>query len=182
MVDCSANTAHTKQATVECHGKMILIGEHAVVYGAKAVAMPVYGKNITLKVSESEKDHIVVGGVDLTTKLIPLLSKTRSQLGLTEDQYFSVEGISSLPLGAGLGSSAALAVGLLKGVTKLKNISLTTEELANMANELETIFHGSPSGLDAAVVAHDTPIIFEKSGDSTSLKKLEYKNCPQKND
>ena len=96
-------------------------------------------------------------------------------LDLQPTDFFSVSGESTLPLGAGLGSSAALAVGLLKGVTKLKGISLTTNELSQKANRLEKIFHGSPSGLDVAVVAHDSPIVFEKSGETTTLKKLEYK-------
>lgn len=174
-MSASYKNQNTNQASVKCHGKMILIGEHAVVYGAKAVAMPVYGKNLRLKITEAAKDQIIIGGVELTYKLQALLEETRAMLDLEPTDFFSVSGESTLPLGAGLGSSAALAVGLLKGVTKLKGISLTTDELSQKANRLEKIFHGSPSGLDVAVVAHDSPIVFEKSGETTILKKLEYK-------
>jgi mevalonate kinase len=78
---------------------------------------------------------------------------------------FSLDGEthSTLPIGAGLGSSATLCVAVLRALSEALNIKITPTQLADFANELEKSFHGNPSGLDAAVVAFERPILFAKA-------------------
>jgi mevalonate kinase len=75
---------------------------------------------------------------------------------------FSLVGYPHLPLGAGLGGSASLCVVILKALSAACQRPLTVEELAFLANQLEKRFHGTPSGLDTAVVAFEQPISFIK--------------------
>jgi mevalonate kinase len=147
---------------------MILIGEHAVVYGAKAVAMPVYGMSIKLDVKVSNQTAIIINDQDLTDRIKPLIEDATSLLRL-ENLDYHIQGESNLPLGAGLGSSAALSVGIIRALTNLAEIKIDESTISKLANKLEERFHGSPSGLDASVVAFDTPIIFQKDAGALQL-------------
>lgn len=150
---------------------MILIGEHAVVYGAKAVAMPVYGMSISLKASRSNKDSITINEEDLSAKLLNLLKDAKRLLNSSLKLHVSAD--SSLPLGAGLGSSAALSVGLIKSIASLEQLEVSNNEVSRLANTLEERFHGSPSGLDVSVVAHNKPIIFQKDLGASQISPSE---------
>ncbi|RYZ52306.1 MAG: hypothetical protein EOP07_19820, partial [Proteobacteria bacterium] len=70
---------------------------------------------------------------------------------------------STLPIGAGLGSSATLCVAVLRALSQSHNLPISRAQLADMANELEKSFHGNPSGLDTAVVAFEKPVLFAKN-------------------
>lgn len=167
-------SSSSKEVKVSCHGKMILIGEHAVVYGAKAVAMPVYGMGLTLNASNSSEPKFVIDGIDLSVKLNPLVEDAKNLLNIDEKNQFHFEGTSSLPLGAGLGSSAALSVAIIRALSSLNNISLLKSEISAFANNLEKRFHGSPSGLDVSVVAFDKPIVFQNENGPISVSELSH--------
>jgi len=150
-------------------GKLILFGEHAVVYGhpAVAVALPqglkvqlkvhVDGENpgITCDVARSEQGHhIRLGDTErmmLNQALIQALVWVQTQgLSLTRSYRLSIEG--SLPFKVGLGSSAAIAVATLRVLAKCAgHPPWSEEELFEGAMEMERVFHVKPSGLDHQV-------------------------------
>lgn len=152
------------------HGKLILIGDHAVCYGAKAVAVPVYGPELSISLSLSKTTSIIINDSDLTMQLSGLLGDALSIMDIPDSLCFQIKAHSSIPLGAGLGSSAALCVALVRSIASYKQVHLEKLEIAKFANKLEERFHGSPSGLDASVVAFDRPIIFSKDKE---IKELE---------
>jgi mevalonate kinase len=67
---------------------------------------------------------------------------------------------STLPVAAGLGSSAAISVALLRGLAAHLGIDLTYPHLSELAFELEKFFHGTPSGIDSSVIALGRPVYF----------------------
>ena len=168
----SDHANETGVVTASCNGKAILMGEHAVVYGAKAVAMPIRGKSISLSIADAAVTKVKINELDLTSTLGHLVDDAKKILRIEPNRAFSVAGKSTLSLGAGLGSSAALSVAIIKALIEKFNIDLSKKEIARVANQLEKRFHGSPSGLDVTVVAQDEPIIFERKNMSSKQLRL----------
>ncbi len=148
-------------------GKVILAGEHAVVYGSSAIAMPLLSKHVQLKMyadphlSASPKVRFNLGDKPATDALKLMVIEAFDVLSIPRFNL-SLEGQSSLMLGAGVGSSASLCVSVLRGLAQLTGRSLTPLELAKCANQLERRFHGNPSGLDTAVVSLEKVIFFKR--------------------
>ena len=168
----ASSPVHTQASAC---GKTILVGEHAVVYGAHAVAMPLQNLKINVSLSPIKVHDPAQGLVRMT-----LGSKRASDhlSAVVEDAFrlleirpfpVEVEGHSSVLMGAGLGSSAALCVVLLRALSRSVGKSISPAELARLANQLEARFHGTPSGLDAAVVAHEKLIYFRKGEQPTAF-------------
>ena len=151
-------------------GKVILSGEHAVVYGAKAIAVPLLSRFVTLKlfadqqVTAQPRIRFQLGDRPAHDQLKEMVIEAFDVLGIPRF-HLSLEGHSTLMLGAGVGSSASLCVSVLRGLAQLIGKSTTPAELARKANQLERRFHGNPSGLDTAVVALEQAILFERGKD-----------------
>lgn len=153
-------------------GKAIITGEHAVIYGAKAVGMPLKGLGITMKASICEKDgsheEFLINDKKVPEILNSIIKDCYTVLGL-EPQKICIRGHSSLLLGAGIGSSAALNVSLVKTIADLHNKKLTTAEIATFANQLEKKFHGNPSGLDTHIISYNQPVSYIKGEEPKPL-------------
>jgi len=175
-IETPEQTSSPQPTRAEACGKAIIVGEHAVVYGATAVAMPVQSMHIHVQLSpvRNSRGQVVFAesGERPTVRL--MLGRKRASEHLTavvEDAFallgirpFSVdiEGHSSVLMGGGLGSSAALCVVTLRALAASVGIKLGAGDLALLANQLEARFHGKPSGLDTAVVAHERLIAFRR--------------------
>ncbi len=175
--------AHTTASLpLELHasacGKAIIVGEHAVVYGTRAVAMPLPSMRFRFSLrpistlSSFPKIQLLLDGKEVSERMQAVVSQA---MQLLEIPAFSLLGKShsDLPIGAGLGSSATLCVAILRALAQLKDQELSSQQLAYLANELEKSFHGNPSGLDAAVVAYESCILFAKGG------PIQVLNLPQ---
>lgn len=166
-------------------GKVIVAGEHAVVYGAKALALPFLSKFMQLKIyadlqaTSTPKIRFNLGDRPVQESLREMVLEALELLALPRCNL-SMEGQSNLMLGAGVGSSASLCVTVLRGLLQLAGRTLTPNELARMANQLERRFHGNPSGLDTAVVALEQAILFErgKDADVVCVQKPAYSRFP----
>lgn len=131
------------------NAKLIFFGEHSVVYGKKAVGMPL--KNLSLKINLKEEYLI-------ENKYVKYIkNELKNSYGIDEEIY--VEVISNIPESSGLGSSAALAVEITKEFKKRYKLNLDIEKLAN---EFEKYAHGNPSGIDVKLVLSNNAIIFQK--------------------
>ncbi|MEZ4472112.1 MAG: mevalonate kinase [bacterium] len=145
-------------------GKVILFGEHAVVYGQPAVAAAMstgLGATVepaagppTLRIPSWGRGGLEVraGGTSAGPDSIARgFTRALEVLGLAgEPLAVTIEG--DLPLGVGLGSSAAFAVSLLRALADYRGVPLAAQALLAAAAEVETVFHGTPSGLDHTVV------------------------------
>jgi mevalonate kinase len=142
-------------------GKAILVGEHAVVYGGRAVAMPVPGLQV-------EVDIVAGDGWDLDKdpgEHAPLLDRARdavlARAGWRGDPP-RMRVRSSLPLACGLGSSAAFSVAMARAVLSATRQPATDASVRAMADAAEAEFHGNPSGVDVATVVRAQPILFQR--------------------
>ena len=137
-------------------GKVILSGEHAVVFGQSA---------ILASLSQGIKATIKEGCLDEAQKqdrylkhLISLFSELIGEKNLK----FSLKIESSLPQKSGLGSSAAFAATVLSELAKFYNYSLNHDRLCNLVLKAENFIHGQSSGADPAIVIHGGLIAFSQ--------------------
>jgi mevalonate kinase len=124
-------------------GKVILLGEHAVVYGRPALAA---GLDLGLEV------EVGVGRAPEEARLARLLAEAAGALDVPA-AGLRVEIRSDLPPGAGLGSSAALCVAVLRALAAAAGRVVSLPDLMALGRRLEAIFHGHPSGIDPAAAA-----------------------------
>jgi mevalonate kinase len=134
-------------------GKVILLGEHVVVYGRPAIAA---GLPIGLEVQVSEGAGPAVASDDPALEVDPRPARMLAEAaGLVDlDASRVVARVrSELPAGRGLGSSAALAVATLRAVAAAAGRSLDPASELTLGRRLEATFHGTPSGIDPAAAA-----------------------------
>lgn len=170
---------HADVAFSYAPGKVILVGEHAVVYGASAIAMPIeLGVRVAVSRHKPEgHEGPVLRGVgpflmgDVTTHasspgpkiLKSALVYLREHFG-DELRHVSIVVDGNVPPGRGLGSSASLSVAMIRALFRYFSRPLSDQVLRQHALALETIFHGSPSGIDHTVVINDQVIGFRREG------------------
>jgi mevalonate kinase len=173
------------EATAKASGKVILVGEHAVVYGARAIAIPLLSKNMSVRIytdrvtTPSPKIKFQISGKPVQEALVDMVLEAFEVLGIPKFNV-SIDGHSTLMLGAGVGSSASLCVSILRGLAQVCGMSIPPAQLAILANRLERRFHGNPSGLDTSVVALEQAILFErgKNAEAITVNKPKGSNLP----
>lgn len=146
-------------------GKLILAGEHAVVYGAPAIAFAVdRGTTVTLRRRP--------GPTGITAAPF-----TDARLGAALAAALPGEGVgvsieSDLPVGRGMGSSAALAIALVRAAAALegRTLSPAAEHAAGFA--VEAVFHGTPSGVDHGVCGAGGCVRYRRSADGPVFARL----------
>lgn len=155
--------------TIQVPGKWILAGEHAVVRGFPAVALPHADYHLTLRYApEASCEELTVWPSVLSEMLSQLLGQLEMKCGVTSrDARGSLFLDSSIPLQAGFGSSAALCTAITRWF--LSRHALDPERVTSLATELENYFHGKSSGLDVAAVAHNSPILFVRGQGAQKL-------------
>ena len=136
-------------------GKLILFGEHAVVYGHPAIAVGLSKQTEVILDPRPGPTRIVEASIQ-DPRLDELIAKALPPNGL------AVRIRSELPTGRGMGSSAALCVALIRAREALNGRDPSLEELHEAGFELEAVFHGTPSGIDHAVAAHGGALYYRK--------------------
>ncbi len=168
-VDHGVQLSLPRQARGQACGKTILVGEHFVLHGTRAVALPVPVRHVEVVLSLSAwpegtsrvgyygppEGETLVGAMCEALGLPQLASREGARLGV------SLGG--DLPLAAGLGSSAALAVALVRAFDSLTGQMNDAASVRARAHALEQIAHGRASGIDDAVIAWEQPLVFDPS-------------------
>jgi hydroxymethylglutaryl-CoA reductase len=138
-------------------GKVILLGEHAVVYGRTALAASI-DRFVEVSIAPSASAHLM--GARHAVPL-PALVRAAELTGL-DPASITATTAADLPAGVGLGSSAALSVALIRALAKFAGRSLSDALVCARAFEIEKIFHGFPSGIDNTVVTYGGLITFRR--------------------
>lgn len=175
-------------ARASAPGKIILFGEHAVVYGRPALAVPV-----TQVAAEAQADwatdfvsekRMGAGGVwqdsvwieapniGLVSNLSALLAREKPHplavtlsnvfefLQISQPPALKIRITSTIPVASGLGSGAAVSVALIRALAGLFERPLTAEQVNQLAYGIEKLHHGTPSGIDNTVITYAQPVYF----------------------
>jgi mevalonate kinase len=154
-------------------GKIILFGEHAVVYNRPALAVPVTQVQVEVEVLDSDSQGVTIDApmVNLHGELGTLppdhaigsvILKVFSTLGISTPPNLKLNITSTIPVAAGLGSGAAVSVALIRALSQHLQQPLTEDQVNNMVFEIEKLHHGTPSGIDNTVITFSKPVYFIK--------------------
>ncbi|HSV85996.1 MAG TPA: mevalonate kinase [Levilinea sp.] len=158
-------------------GKIILFGEHAVVYDRPAIAVPV--TQVRAKVVVMPDPRLPPGDVLLDAPDIGLRASYRDlpdihplrllvetiqqHLGGIRFPAMQVRITSTIPVAAGLGSSAAVSTAMARSIASYVGRTLTPEEVSQIAYTIEKAYHGTPSGIDNTVIAYAKPVFYQRN-------------------
>lgn len=157
-------------------GKIILFGEHAVVYGEPAIAAPVLSTQAKAIISARIKgkpgeiwieapDISLSASIDQLELNHPLRAAIQKVIGdkdLDQVPSCSIQIASEMPPSSGLGSSAAISISLIRAFSAFLGKRLSDEQVSDLAYEVEKIHHGTPSGIDNTVISHQKPVYYRK--------------------
>jgi hydroxymethylglutaryl-CoA reductase len=160
-----------KESLAAGYGKIILFGEHAVVYGRHALAAPV-PLAIQAKVRDSREGvEVIVPRWNVETRLHEPANQRQGlqkqfgiilgELGL-EKRPMKIEIFPNVPRAMGLGGSAAFAVAVIRALDRHFGLKLSDEDVNNLAFESETVAHGTPSGIDNTMATFGRLMLFRK--------------------
>ncbi len=141
------------------HGKIILFGEHLVVYGAPAIAGGITN-SASVKVVRSDRNRIITNQTVVQELSLAGIAAVLRSMGITETYDVHLDG--DLPTYGGLGSSAAFCVGMVRALCDEKGIHMTNEQVNNHAYAGEMAFHGNPSGIDNTMATHGGVVEFRR--------------------
>jgi len=155
-------------------GKAILIGEHAVVYGRPAIAIPLLGIRARARISTTDYPLTLIaedlprpplvfsrGAMDIADPLALMVSLTAQYLG-ADDMNGRICLRSDIPVASGLGSGAAVSTALGRAIALLHGARIANSDLNALVFEVERLHHGTPSGIDNTVVVHEIPLFYSK--------------------
>jgi mevalonate kinase len=151
-------TPRTASATA-C-GKLILFGEHFVVYNTPAVAIPFHGLRTDLSlrypIHNANPDEKLLGWWKNACEVF----SNAQELPDINNCELSVK--FSIPPGSGVGASASLAIALIRAASRLFEVEIPGERELAVAMDLERYAHGNPSGIDHTVVYYDSSVQFQR--------------------
>ena len=137
-------------------GKVLLLGEHSVVYGHPALAASI-PRYVTVDLERAPEARLELpGGMQTPFPLLEAAMAMARDAGFTGSFHARVR--SEIPLGSGLGSSAALGVALARALKPGCNAG----QAAALAMHVERVLHGAPSGVDPAACAREGVIFFTR--------------------
>ena len=161
------------EAKASAPGKVILFGEHAVVYGRPAIAVPVKGVRAWATVEESPGEILIRAldiGKEFSLSEAPPDDPLRLAVELTLNFLkppkvtgFTITITSEIPIARGLGSGAAVSTAIVRALASYFGRELAPDEVSAIVYEVEKIYHGTPSGIDNTVIAYESPVFFIKN-------------------
>lgn len=153
-------------------GKAILFGEHAVVYGQPAIAVPVTqvkakatvetgpeGQGITI-IAEDLEQNYSLDQASPDDALRAIVVSTLEHIGVGTKQDLTITVSSTIPMARGLGSGAAVSTAIVRALSQHFGYLLSPQAVSDLVYETEKIHHGTPSGIDNTVIAFEKPVYF----------------------
>ncbi len=163
-------------------GKIILFGEHAVVYGRPAIAAPVSQLRAKATVTPSPSNCTLIApdlgrhdrlqdvAEDDALAMAARLVLKAAQIETIPNVMIHVK--SQIPIASGMGSGAAITAAIIRALAQhLNRPDLQSNEMVSaLTYEVEKIHHGTPSGIDNTVVAYEQPIYFVRQSPQNQIE------------
>jgi hydroxymethylglutaryl-CoA reductase len=151
------------------YGKVVLLGEHAVVYGRHAIAAPI-PLAIRARIEDCDDGiHIMIPRWGVEYQLAAQPGDRRSferaagaildELGLS-GRSMRIEVFPEVPRGMGLGGSAAMAVAIVRALDAHFALQLNDDQINALAFESEKLAHGNPSGIDNTIACYRQALVY----------------------
>lgn len=155
--------------SAQSKGKVIISGEHSVVYGQPAL---VGGLKLFREVVLREPKKRVIAQSEIIGNIFTIFENKYGK----KVENLEVLDLGKLPVGSGLGSSAAFAHAVFLSLLKHFNIEANKEDLYQLVQESEKFCHGNPSGVDATAVVYGGLVEFVKGVGQNTINQLNYEN------
>lgn len=162
-------------AEASAPAKLILCGEHAVVYGAAAIALPLAdmrahvqvapapaGSGIRIHAPDLSDTWTLAERPDHPLSELVLAALRRMQALSPEPPELELTIRSAIPVAGGLGSGAAVATALVRALAGAQGVVMPPDDVAALVYLSEQRYHGTPSGIDSTVIAHEQAIWYER--------------------
>ena len=147
-----------KRGIGKSHSKIILIGEHSVVYGYPAIAIPLKKIEIECTIEEAKSNFFYDETDTLSVAIFTALKYLKK-----ENEKIKYKITSQIPQKRGMGSSAAVSIAAIRAIFNYFRENLEDELLEKLVNTAEIVAHKTPSGLDAKTCLSDKAIRFVKN-------------------
>ena len=147
-----------KRGIGKSHSKIILIGEHSVVYGYPAIAIPLKKIEIECAIEEAKSNFFYDETDTLSVAIFTALKYLKK-----ENAKIKYKITSQIPQKRGMGSSAAVSIAAIRAIFNYFGENLEDELLEKLVNTAEIVAHKTPSGLDAKTCLSDKAIRFVKN-------------------
>lgn len=161
------------------HAKIILMGEHSVVYGQPAIALPLPNVKLTVTIDQQTDKQQLINSRYFNGPLADLPENMRGIQKLItalvtkfngHDDGWQLTIASELPAERGMGSSAATAIAIVRAFFDYYEKDLDRDELLELADIEEEVTHRSPSGLDAATTSSDKLLYYIKGQEGQPIE------------
>lgn len=168
-----------------------------MVYGKPAIVMAI-NRRIRVQVERRDDPRLVVDLPDISVKGVRLVLdpegqsfveapatkevgayvvqalKTASERFGGQHTGLSVRVESSMPVGAGLGTSAAISVATIAAYAALQKADFTLQELATLGRKVEASVQGSSSGMDATIATYGGTKLYRPAAGGFEIEELEF--------
>lgn len=154
-------------------GKVILFGEHAVVYGRPAIAVPLSGLRARAIVQATSQRGVRLVAPDLALErdlaeadeddaIATVVRLMQAAAGLEQLPDMTITVTSEIPIAGGLGSGASITAAIIRALAGFLGLKSAASDqwVSDLTYEVEKIHHGTPSGIDNTVVSYEQPVYF----------------------
>jgi mevalonate kinase len=183
------------QVIASAPGKAILFGEHAVIYGKPAIAVAI-DKKARVKIREriDSKTYVEVPGLGISEYLEPendvihekqinkgildyiskSLKKVNQLSGLKKQNGMDINVDLEIPIGSGLGSSAAVTVATITALSFYNKLEFKKDEIANYAHQVELDVQGAASPIDTTLSTYGGVIYLSRNSEEITHLPLNW--------